>query len=111
MMTGIEVLNSWAEMSIQAYWWVCIIVWIVIFLASAAISIIYEDGCMGTIAGFIIGLMIAAIIVCVTAKEVPTGKTIYQVTISDSVNFKDFNEKYEIIEQDGKIYTIKERDN
>ena len=34
----------------------------------------------------------------------------YQVTISDSVNLNEFLEHYEIIDQQGKIYTIKERD-
>lgn len=35
--------------------------------------------------------------------------TEYQVTISDEVNLNEFNERYEIIEQNGKIYTIKEK--
>ena len=34
----------------------------------------------------------------------------YQVTISDSVNLNEFLEYYEIIDQQGKIYTIKDRD-
>ena len=39
-----------------------------------------------------------------------TGEyTKYKVIISDEVNFTEFNEKYEVLEQDGKIYTIKER--
>ena len=39
-----------------------------------------------------------------------TGEyTQYKVTISEEVNFVEFNEKYEVLEQDGKIYTIKER--
>ena len=39
-----------------------------------------------------------------------TGEyTKYKVTISDTVIFTEFNEKYEVLEQDGKIYTIKER--
>lgn len=42
--------------------------------------------------------------------ENPTGKYTYKVTISDEVNFVDFNNKYEIIEQDGLIYTIKEKE-
>ena len=33
----------------------------------------------------------------------------YKVTISDDVSLTEFNEKYEIIEQDGKIYTVRER--
>ena len=36
--------------------------------------------------------------------------TEYEVIISDEVSMNEFNEKYEIVEQRGKIYTIKERD-
>lgn len=36
--------------------------------------------------------------------------TKYKVTISEEVKLKEFNEKYEIIDQDGEIYTIVERD-
>lgn len=34
----------------------------------------------------------------------------YKVTIEDEVRFNDFNEKYEIINQEGQIYTVKERE-
>lgn len=33
----------------------------------------------------------------------------YKVTIDDSVSMNEFLEKYEIIDQEGKIYTVKER--
>lgn len=33
----------------------------------------------------------------------------YKVTIDDNVSFVEFNEKYEIIKQDGLIYEVKER--
>lgn len=33
----------------------------------------------------------------------------YEVTISDEVSFKDFTNKYEVIEQRGEIYVVKER--
>lgn len=36
-------------------------------------------------------------------------ETHYKVTIDDSVSMNEFIEKYEIIEQDGKIYTVRER--
>lgn len=35
----------------------------------------------------------------------------YQVTIDDSVSFNEFYDKYEILEKEGDIYTIKEREN
>ena len=34
----------------------------------------------------------------------------YQVTISDEVSLNDFMDKYEILDQEGKIYTVKERE-
>lgn len=36
-------------------------------------------------------------------------ETRYQVIIDDSVNFNEFNERYEIISQEGLIYTITEK--
>ena len=36
-------------------------------------------------------------------------ETHYKVTISDEVSINEFLEKYEIIEQDEKIFTIKEK--
>ena len=36
-------------------------------------------------------------------------QTRYEVTISDEVNFNEFNSKYEVIEQKGLIYTIIEK--
>ena len=33
----------------------------------------------------------------------------YKVTISDEVSMNDFIAKYEIIDQEGKIYTVRER--
>lgn len=34
---------------------------------------------------------------------------IYKVTIDDNVSFAEFNEKYEVIKQDGLIYEVRER--
>ena len=36
-------------------------------------------------------------------------QTRYEVTISDEVNFNEFNSKYEIVTQNGLIYTIIEK--
>lgn len=36
-------------------------------------------------------------------------RTQYKVTISDTVNFKEFTQKYEVINVDGEIYTVVEK--
>ena len=42
--------------------------------------------------------------------RVPTGEYEYKVTVDDSVSMNDFQEKYEIIRTDGKIYIVKEKE-
>ena len=39
-----------------------------------------------------------------------TYETQYKVTISDEVLMNEFLERYEIVDQEGKIYTVRERD-
>lgn len=46
------------------------------------------------------------------ATEIPTTyETQYKVTISDEVSMAEFYEHYEVIEQDGKIFTVREKTN
>ena len=49
--------------------------------------------------------------VCLIGYVKNNPYTEYKVTISNEVKLKEFNEKYEIIDQDGEIYTIVEKDN
>ena len=60
---------------------------------------------MGWIIGIAAGLL-AGILVGLT--EIEHYET-YKVTISDEVSMNEFMDKYEILNQDGKIYTVKER--
>ena len=60
--------------------------------------------------GIIIGGLLAGMIgdmACIPTKY--TNQ--YKVTISDEVSMNEFNEKYEIIDQEGKIYIVREREN
>ena len=43
-------------------------------------------------------------------KEVHVEKTVYEVTVDDTVSFDDFYNKYEILEQRGKVYVITEKE-
>ena len=63
---------------------------------------------------FLISLVIGVVLGCLlglppASNSLPTEyKTQYKVTISDEVSMNDFLERYEIIEQEGKIYTVRE---
>lgn len=62
----------------------------------------------GALVGLFFGLCIgffAAVVVGVAEIEYyPT----YKVTISDEVSMNEFTNRYEILEQEGRIYTVKE---
>lgn len=55
---------------------------------------------LGLFLGFILGVSVEKY-----ADTVPT----YKVTINDTISINEFYERYEVLEQDGKIFTIKEK--
>lgn len=62
---------------------------------------------------FVVSLFIDAILGFVVGSALSKPieyVTEYKVTISDEVSMNEFNEKYKIVGQDGKIYTVRERD-
>ena len=58
-----------------------------------------------------IGLVVAGLLGLVPASKAQPieYETQYKVIISDEVSMNEFLERYEIIEQEGKIYTVRER--
>lgn len=56
---------------------------------------------------YVVGIMLG-LFVGVMHNQYPKPVT-YDVMIGDNVPFNEFNERYEIIEQNGNIYTVKER--
>ena len=62
---------------------------------------------IGGLVGMLVGVLVWAIIVATTEKPI-AYETQYKVTISDEVSMNDFLERYEIVDQEGKIYTVRE---
>ena len=56
-------------------------------------------------------LVICVVLTIVCGCLIPDDKyeTRYQVTVDNSVSMNEFQNKYEIIEVEGKIYTVRER--
>jgi hypothetical protein len=59
--------------------------------------------------GLTCGLAIITVFFILALQMKPTGEYEYKVLISKEVNFEEFNDKYEVINQEGKIYTIQEK--
>lgn len=116
-MTGVEILTSAEVVSEAAYNWT--VFWITFGAVFAIIelvaigtwisgdsdvSVIPSFAIFGVVLGVILGVLSGGI------WETPTAyETQYKVTISDEVSMNDFYERYEVIEQDGKIFTVRER--
>lgn len=119
VMEGVEVLNQVEILAHPEWTWikialiVCFIAFI-IGIAGCLISIIMtcEDKISLFFMGFtVISFFLIAVFIALAEKPtVPTGKYEYQVTIDDSVSMNKFYEKYEIVEVNGKIYTIREKE-
>lgn len=49
---------------------------------------------------------LVVVVIIGTHGKQETGRYRYEVTINDNVSFKDIYENYKIIDQEGKIYTL-----
>lgn len=108
MMEGITILSARQLMEAQNWTIVMVLVGIVVMFGS--LILITKNIYFG-IVSFIIGCILSIVgMISNIIIDKPTGKYEYKVTISDEVNLVEFNEKYEIINQEGLIYTIKEKE-
>ena len=113
-MQGVEILASAqvaAEnaMNWSTFWIVGIIVWLVVVAIGTCDMVDWYDlipfGILGLFAGCMFGLFAGG----VWFPKILNYETQYQVTISDEVSMTEFYEHYEVIEQDGKIFTVREK--
>lgn len=115
-MDGVTILNTITEnVSNTAGLVIALILSIVItilsFIAIIVVSDKFSEFDSFTIPFIVTGFFgILFSIVSILELNTPQEpQTLYEVTISDEVSFKDFTSKYKIIEQRGEIYIVKER--
>ena len=115
-MNGVEILSS-IEVGVMytTNWWLAGFIWIGIIFISGLIGFLLdnidrvESTMCGCFIGALVGMLIWIFVGCLGYH--PTAyETHYKVTIDDSVSMNEFLEKYEILNQEGKIYTVKERE-
>lgn len=117
-MQGVEILTS-AQVATEhvfnwtAFWIAFGIVAVLVLLY--AMIYFYDDICAITvIVGFVTSLIAGTLLGTLVGKisETPVAyETQYKITISDEVSMTEFYEHYEVIEQDGKIFTVREKTN
>lgn len=117
-MDGVTILNTITENVSNTAVLVAILIFSIVEIIISFIAIIAVSNKFSEFNGFVIAFVITGIagilfvIVSILELNAPPQEpqTLYEVTISDEVSFKDFTSKYEIIEQRGEIYVVKERE-
>lgn len=113
-MIGVEILATEKVVAAYEFSWV-IYIGIIIVLASSGAAMGYccsdHPTIQDAIPGLIIGIMFGAVIGFFPASfMIPREyETQYKVVVSDRVRMNEFLERYEIVDTDGRIYTVRER--
>lgn len=114
-MNGIEILNQYEVVASYTWSWSTFWCWffpilVVIFLFGVGVGCIDGDPIGGGVAGGILGLVMSVAISSIFALGSPETYTpVYQVIISEEVSLTEFYDKYDIIKQEGQIFTVKEK--
>ena len=115
-MQGIKILAIAEVVTDSAFAWKYFFILGGIVLAVWMFAVIYnfvsDPRILELAANIAVGIFVATVIggVVGMAFSTPVAYTTqYKVTISDDISASDFLKKYEIVEQEGQIYTIQER--
>ena len=110
MMEGIEVLSVGSIGINQVFNWDVAIaggIFLGIIL-SVWIGLATESVVGGLVSFLVMGAFFGILLGANVEKYADTVPT-YKVIVSDTVSINEFYERYEVLEQDGKIFTIKEK--
>lgn len=118
-MSGIEILTSnkvavaYEKFNWSNFWMTIAVVAFGALIVGLITGLDSGDGIIGVLAFILFliigGLIFGPIIGCNTGEPIEY-ETQYKITIDDSVSMTEFLDKYEIVDQDGKIYTVRERE-
>ena len=112
MVYGLTILNSYTE-TITEYTNPELIPLgvglMLIFLGIALGGAFSKDGTV-TCVGLICAVMIFIMGLFYTRYAPKKEETYHEAVVSDNVSLKEFREKYEIVEQRGELFVIKERE-
>lgn len=113
-MTGVEILAAEEVVVEYAFNWMYALIWgglmVLLFVVLDVILNAYERGSLSgiTVIGLVLGLYIGGV-AGVSERTPISYETQYKVTISSEVKMSDFLEKYEVVDSEGRIYTVREK--
>ena len=117
-MSGVEILATesvaiaWESWSWASFWTGIVIMFCVAILVGIIFGLQEADVLAGLtmfLTLFILGGALLGILFGCNYVDPTEYTDQYKVTVDETVSMTEFMEKYEIIEQEGKIYTVREK--
>lgn len=105
-MEGVTILATETAM-LGISWGAAILIALIVFVIMFAFDPLDEG--FGWRIGFATFMFILSFLLLFFLAVDTTEVTEYKVTIDDSVKYVEFTEKYEVIDQEGEIYTVREK--
>lgn len=110
MIDGITVLSESVYRGCDSKLGLCFAIASLIF-GITTITLLESDAHIGLTLVFALLFVVSVFSSYMVCRQTMYKAPEYKVTISDDVGFNEFNEKYKVVEQEGEIYTIRERRN
>ena len=111
-MNGVEIVNTIYEYGgLISPLWVLAFVIPGLIIAIVGLCTIKYDA-VQHILFRLAGIVLLGVLVCGICTSIKTDEIIetkYEVIVSEGVDFVEFMDKYEILDQEGKIYTVREK--
>lgn len=111
-MAGVDILTKTEIFTMPTWWTIAMIVTVVVAGIAIPIAITESlDDCVSVICAFV-SIVCLIVLVCLVfgGHRVSTGRYRYQAVISDEVTLNDIYERYEIVKQDGRLWTLEDKE-
>lgn len=114
MLEGIEILSQ-SEIMQRSLWAKFAFSFFIGFtfiglILMVVFAVVYNENYVTVSAGFLIFGFVCALILCAIDPEEPSGRYEYKVLINEDVSFTDLYEKYDVVGQEGLIWTLKDKE-
>jgi hypothetical protein len=110
---GIEILHQKEIMEFVTPNWVLPVAVLIgilcIVMGWLLVDMVLDMDC-GILLGLFVGVICGLVIMLGGSEKVPTGRYKYEATIDKSVSFVELYEHYDIVEQRGEIYILKDKE-
>ena len=112
MLEGITILNQTEIMGNPKWLMPTVLIgFLVLFIGvGVLVTFLSDSDPLGIFVGIVLGVLYTAILIGCWSDTMPTGCYKYEALIDESVSFEAVLEKYDVVEQKGKIWILEDKE-